>query len=313
MYPQAKAARPGAINIVLNEAKGKADAVQSPSVKGKHMAPFRKIDHYFKSIIGLQELKHSVKEIYAQVLIAQKRKDMGLKSNGQVLHMVFKGNPGTGKTTIARMVAALFQEMEVLEKGHFIEADRSDLVGEYIGHTAQKTKDLIKKSLGGVLFIDEAYSLARGGDKDFGKEAIDTIVKCMEDHHDELVIILAGYPYEMDNFMRMNPGLASRFPIQLDFDDYSAMELSAIADHMVQDRDYVLSHQASKKLYEHLVSVCYHSKHNFSNARYVRNIIEEAIRKHAFRVASYSTHERAILTTLEAEDFQLLSEKSSYH
>ncbi|UOR12620.1 AAA family ATPase [Halobacillus amylolyticus] len=313
MYPQAKAARPGTINIVLNDAKGKADAVNSPSVKGKHMAPFRKIDQYFNPIIGMQELKVRVKEIYAQVLIAQKRKDLGLKSNGQVLHMIFKGNPGTGKTTIARMVATLFQEMEVLEKGHFIEADRSDLVGEYIGHTAQKTKDLIKKAIGGVLFIDEAYSLARGGDKDFGKEAIDTIVKCMEDHHDELVIILAGYPYEMDDFLNINPGLASRFPIQLEFDDYSAKELSAIADVMVQDRDYVFSPQASKKLYEHLVTVCYQSQHNFSNARYVRNVIEEAIRKHAYRVAGSSDHERTTLITLEAEDFQQINEKTNYH
>ncbi|UOQ93375.1 AAA family ATPase [Halobacillus shinanisalinarum] len=313
MYPQAKAARPGTINIVLNEAKGKADAVNSPSAKGKHMAPFRKIDQYFNPIIGMQELKVRVKEIYAQVLIAQKRKDLGLKSNGQVLHMIFKGNPGTGKTTIARMVATLFQEMEVLEKGHFIEADRSDLVGEYIGHTAQKTKDLIKKAIGGVLFIDEAYSLARGGDKDFGKEAIDTIVKCMEDHHDELVIILAGYPYEMEDFLNINPGLASRFPIQLEFDDYSAIELSAIADVMVQDRDYALSPQASKKLYEHLVAVCYQSQHNFSNARYVRNVIEEAIRKHAYRVAGSSDHARATLITLEAEDFQQINEKTNYH
>src|SRR5699024_3395129 len=154
-------------------------------------------------------------------LVNQKRKEFGLKANKQVLHMLFKGNPGTGKTTVARRLATLLHELDVLSKGHFIEAERADLVGEYIGQTAQKTKKLIQKARGGVLFIDEAYSLARGGDKDFGREAIDCLVKYMEDYHDELIVILAGYPDEMDYFLQLNPGLTSRFPFIINFSNYS--------------------------------------------------------------------------------------------
>ncbi|GJM69287.1 hypothetical protein HMSSN036_15030 [Paenibacillus macerans] len=145
------------------------------------------------------------------------RSEAGLLSGPQVYHMIFKGNPGTGKTTVARIVAKMFQRMGVLSKGHLIEVERADLVGEYIGHTAQKTRDLVKKALGGILFIDEAYSLARGGEKDFGKEAIDTLVKAMEDQKNQFILILAGYSDEMDFFLSTNPGLPSRFPIQMDF------------------------------------------------------------------------------------------------
>ncbi|QHT48665.1 AAA family ATPase [Bacillus sp. SB49] len=251
----------------------------------------------------MEDLKRRVKEIYAQVLIAKKREAEGLKASAQVLHMVFKGNPGTGKTTVARMVAALFNEIDVLEKGHFIEADRSDLVGEYIGHTAQKTKDLIHKALGGVLFIDEAYSLARGGEKDFGKEAIDTLVKCMEDHHDKLIIILAGYPEEMEDFLTINPGLASRFPIQLPFENYQPEELAMIASGMIKDRDYRMTRDAERKLSQHLRLVCRERKRNFSNARYVRNMIEDAIRKQAWRVINGTDYKKETLMTLGASDF----------
>ncbi|MFC7061124.1 AAA family ATPase [Halobacillus seohaensis] len=303
MDQQAKLTRQGTINIVLREGYRKSEAAASAKPKLKSRAPsFRIIDDYFSNIIGLGGLKHQIKEIYAQVLIEQKRKELGLKNNGQVLHMVFKGNPGTGKTTVARKVAELFREMNVLENGHFIEVDRSELVGEYIGHTAQKTKDLVMKALGGVLFIDEAYSLARGGDKDFGKEAIDTIVKCMEDYHDQLIIILAGYPLEMDDFLEINPGLASRFPLQLAFQDYTASELLAIAKVMIQEKDYALTPQSKKKLYDHLVLASHHPPKNFANARYVRNVIEEAIRKHAYRLADREDWDKTDLIMLESSD-----------
>ncbi|WP_226578983.1 AAA family ATPase [Halobacillus litoralis] len=313
MHPQAKTAKTGTINIVLNETKRKAVTDQKALVREQPAAPFRRIDEFFSTIIGLQDLKMRLKEIYAQVMIAKKREHAGLKKNSQVLHMVFKGNPGTGKTTVARMVAELFQEIEVLEKGHFIEADRSDLVGEYIGHTAQKTKDLIHKALGGVLFIDEAYSLARGGEKDFGKEAIDTLVKCMEDHHDELIIILAGYPAEMEDFLTINPGLASRFPIQLSFKNYQARELTSIAHGMIEEREYCLTNEAHEKLQQHLKAVCSRRSVNFSNARYVRNLVEEAIRKHAWRVISHSKLEKSTLMTLEAEDFSIQPDEPAVH
>lgn len=300
VYTQAKMAKQGTINIVLNEEKAKTMEIPK---KTPLLTPFHRIDEFFASIIGMDDLKKRVKEIYAQVLIAQKRDEVGLKSNDQVLHMIFTGNPGTGKTTIARMIAALFKEIKVLEKGQFIEADRSDLVGEYIGHTAKKTKDLIHKALGGVLFIDEAYSLARGGEKDFGKEAIDTIVKCMEDHHEEVVIILAGYPDEMEDFLTINPGLTSRFPIQLSFPNYSASELFSIAGGMLKDRDYRMTKEAERVLYQHLMTVCTGHYENFSNARYVRNVIEETIRKQAWRVICSPNQQKTALMTLQSSDF----------
>src|SRR5690625_2562851 len=142
----------------------------------------------------------------------EKRREMGLFTNKQVLHMIFTGNPGTGKTSIARELAKILYRLNILSRGHFIEVERADIVGEYIGQTAQKTKAIFQKALGGVLFIDEAYSLARGGEKDFGREAIDTIVKQMEDHSEDVVLILAGYPKEMEHFISLNPGIISRFP-----------------------------------------------------------------------------------------------------
>ncbi|WP_143414490.1 AAA family ATPase [Halobacillus massiliensis] len=304
MNQQAKLARQGTINIVLQEGK-KAAAVKAASQTVSKAQPFRIIDNYFSSVIGLQDLKKRMKEIYAQVLVEKKRKEIGLKNNDQVLHMIFRGNPGTGKTTVARKVAELFRDVEVLKEGHFIEVDRSELVGEYIGHTAQKTKDLIMKARGGVLFIDEAYSLARGGEKDFGKEAIDTIVKCMEDYHDELIIILAGYPKEMDDFLKVNPGLASRFPLQLTFPDYSADELASIAKVMIAEKEYAFTPQAERKLYEHLKEMCKYPPRNFSNARYVRNVIEEAIRKHAYRLADRAEWDKSDLVFLQPPDFIL--------
>ncbi|MFG6148829.1 AAA family ATPase [Halobacillus sp. B23F22_1] len=303
MSQQAKLGSQNKINIVLKQDYRTNEAAGQPSIQKVNPPYFRFIENYFSSIVGLHDLKHQIKEIYAQVLIEQKRKESGLKTNHQVWHMIFKGNPGTGKTTVARKVAQLFQEMNVLESGHLIEADRGELVGEYIGHTAQKTKDLITKSLGGILFIDEAYSLARGGEKDFGKEAIDTLVKCMEDYHDQLIIILAGYPIEMEDFLNMNPGLASRFPLQLNFHDYSANELSAIAKVMLKEKDYALTHQAERKLYDHLAEVSYYPPRNFANARYVRNLIEDAIRKHAYRLANRVDWNKKDLMMLEPSDF----------
>ncbi len=199
-------------------------------------------------LVGLQKIKKLVWEIRAFVDVQKKRSREKLATEPQVLHMVFKGNPGTGKTTVARIMGKLFKELGVLPKGHLVEVERADLVGEYIGHTAVKTRDHVKKALGGILFIDEAYALARGGDKDFGKETIDTLVKAMEDHKDNLILILAGYREEMDWFIRSNPGLRSRFPIHLDFPDYLIEELLSIAEIMLAKREYRMSSEARLEL-----------------------------------------------------------------
>lgn len=283
------------INIVLQDQRerlGNSDE--------KLYDPFQQLDQAFSSFVGLDLLKDNIKEIYANVQINQQREKVGMKTQPQVLHMLFKGNPGTGKTTVARKLSVLFRELNMLSKGHFIEAERADLVGEYIGHTAKKTRDLVTKALGGILFIDEAYALARGGDKDFGKEAIDTLVKQMEDHHGEFILILAGYPLEMEYFLSMNPGLGSRFPIVLDFDDYSIDELINIAHKMTADREYQLTKEAEWKLRTHLTKAKRDSSHtNFANARLVRNMIEKAIRKQAVRLLKkrhYSTDDLMLIT-----------------
>ncbi|HHX86598.1 MAG TPA: AAA family ATPase, partial [Firmicutes bacterium] len=238
----------------------------------------------------------------AYIEIQQKRATWGLKSSPQVLHMIFQGNPGTGKTTVARLLGQLFKGLQVLSQGHLVEVERADLVGEYIGQTAQKTRDKIKKSLGGILFVDEAYSLGRGGERDFGKEAIDVLVKGMEDYRNEFILVLAGYRLEMAQFITLNPGLSSRFPIQIDFPDYSVNELLAIADMMATERHYRLSPAARSNLKRYLVNNLYYHQPHFSNARLVRNILEKSLRRQALRLNSRQTLSREDLMTIETED-----------
>ena len=211
--------------------------------------------------------------------------------------MVFVGNPGTGKTTVARIVSKILQRSGVLERGHLVEVERADLVGEYVGHTARRTREAISKALGGVLFIDEAYSLARGGEKDFGREALDTLVKAMEDHHQDLVVIAAGYPDEMEMFIRLNPGLVSRMPISIHFPDYSAEELMQIALLILAKSDYRLSPKAVEKLREKLQGLK-------GNGRDVRNILEQAMRRQAVRLESLSHVKRDDLMTIKPEDLE---------
>lgn len=235
------------------------------------------------ALIGLTKVKELVRELQAFVEIQRRRTREKLIAEPLVLHMVFRGNPGTGKTTVARLIGRLFKEMEVLQKGHIIECERADLVGEYIGHTAQKTREQVKKALGGVLFIDEAYSLARGGEKDFGKEAIDALVKSMEDHKNEFILILAGYRHEMDWFLQTNPGLRSRFPIYIDFPDYTLDELLAIGETMLKDRQYEFKFE-TKEAFRFMLQGLLNSHPYAGNARLVRNLAEKAIRKQAVRL-----------------------------
>lgn len=274
----------------------------------QYLSLYQEIQKELDHLVGLDNIKDLVFEVYAFLQITHMRTDAGLLSNAHVYHMIFKGNPGTGKTTVARIIAKMLQKMGVLSKGHLIEVERADLVGEYIGHTAQKTRDLVKKSLGGVLFIDEAYSLARGGEKDFGKEAIDTLVKAMEDQKNQFILILAGYSGEMDSFLRTNPGLPSRFPIQLDFPDYTVDQLIQISEMMAKERDYILMPQSILKMKEHLLNERNDSLHAFSNARYVRNVIEKAIRHQAVRLLNqYRSGQpgKQELMTLRPEDLKL--------
>lgn len=305
------------INIVLNHRKkislpaAENKAVISNETTTKHEM-LQRIEEEMGKLIGMDDIKKIIKEIYAWIYVNKKRQEIGLKSEKQVLHMLFKGNPGTGKTTVARMIGKLLFEMNILSKGHLVEAERADLVGEYIGHTAQKTRDLIKKAMGGILFIDEAYSLARGGEKDFGKEAIDTLVKHMEDKQHGFVLILAGYSREMNHFLSLNPGLQSRFPFIIEFADYSVNQLLEIGKRMYEEREYQLSKEAEWKFRDHLHAVKYSSQiTSFSNGRYVRNIVEKSIRTQAMRLLQEDTYDKYDLIGISSCDLMLEEETHS--
>lgn len=309
-----KAVRPSRqINVVLRQTESTGAVTGQPETaaaanakKLPHTGPWSEWHKELDRMVGLEKVKELVYEVYALLQIAQKRSEAGLQANAQVYHMIFKGNPGTGKTTVARLLAKLFQQMGLLSKGHLVEVERADLVGEYIGHTAQKTRDLVKKALGGVLFVDEAYSLARGGEKDFGKEAIDTLVKAMEDYKNQFVLILAGYTLEIETFLLTNPGLPSRFPITMEFPDYNVDQLIQIAEGMAKERDYALLPQSVFKLRDLLLQEKTETIYAFSNARYVRNVIERAIRHQAVRLlGAYpgdASPGRQELMTLRPED-----------
>ncbi|HHU32296.1 MAG: AAA family ATPase [Zhaonellaceae bacterium] len=284
--------------------KAQALATEKPN----NRAIFEQLIQDLNKLIGLDNVKKFILELYAFLEIQKRRSKENLATEPLVLHMIFKGNPGTGKTTVARIFGNLFKELGVLTKGHIIEVERADLVGEYIGHTAQRTREQIKKALGGILFIDEAYSLARGGEKDFGKEAIDVLVKAMEDHKNNLILILAGYKDEMDWFLKTNPGLRSRLPLHIEFPDYSVTELLDIAKAMAKERQYFFSPEAYSELEKILRRKAFlgHCKHG--NARLVRNILEKSIRLQAARLITQKTITREDLLVLQKEDIKDIDE-----
>ncbi len=235
-------------------------------------------------LIGLDTIKGDVKELTNFVKIQKTRKDAGLKSVPVSLHLVFTGNPGTGKTTVARIISKLYKNIGVLSKGQLVETDRSGLVAGYVGQTAIKTQELIKKAMGGVLFIDEAYALSQKDDA-FGQEAIDTILKAMEDHRDDLVVIVAGYTEPMEKFINSNPGLKSRFNKYIEFPDYTIDELMEIFDMNCKKYDYVIEEDTRQHVSELITQRKLASSGNFANAREIRNLFEEIITNQASRIA----------------------------
>jgi hypothetical protein len=253
-------------------------------------------------LVGLTEVKAEIRRQAAILQVERKRIEAGLKSPTITRHVVFTGNPGTGKTTVARLVGGIYRAVGLLSKGQLVEVDRSELVAGYLGQTAMKTAEVCASAKGGVLFIDEAYSL--GGDQ-YGREAIDTLVKEMEDNRDDLVVIVAGYPVPMDAFIGENPGLASRFRTHIEFPDYTEDELVAIFRTMVNGADY----DAGEDVEQRLTALVQASPRGpqFGNARFVRNQLEAAIGRHAWRLRDVAEPTIEQLRTLVVEDFPLLT------
>ncbi len=256
-----------------------------------------------KELVGLVPVKKKVEEIGSLLLVDRARQRFGLSASRPNLHMCFTGAPGTGKTTVALMMADLLHRLGYLEKGHLVHAMRDDLVGEYIGHTAPKTKQVLERAMGGVLFIDEAYTLFRAEDsKDYGQECIDILLQVMENDRDKLVVILAGYQDRMDRFFDSNPGMSSRIAHHLDFPEYNLDELLAIGQLMLNQTSYYISEDAGAALREYL-SLRMHQP-RFANARSVRNELDRARLKHAYRLAAdpEQTRTKDDLMRLEGTD-----------
>ena len=255
-------------------------------------------------MIGLGSVKQEVHSLVNLIRIQRMREKNGMKNTETSKHMVFSGNPGTGKTTVARILAEIYKSLGVLEKGQLMEVDRSGMVKGYMGQTAPAVKELVEQALGGILFIDEAYTLTTNKTEgDFGQEAVDTLLKLMEDHRDELIVIVAGYPDLMIQFLESNPGLKSRFNKFIYFEDYTAAEQFDILTSMCEKQDYFLSEEAKIFIREKLSKNMENKPENFANARDVRNIMENAILKQATRLVSIVEPSKEQLQTIEKEDF----------
>lgn len=259
------------------------------------------LEKELEGIIGLDDVKQYMRSLYARLRILGERKKIGIDTDStQTLHMIFTGNPGTGKTMMARVVANILHNIGVIRTNKLVETDRAGLVAGYIGQTAIKTREKVMEAMDGVLFVDEAYSLSQGGEQDFGREAIDTLVKMMDDYRDRLVIILVGYSQNMQNFLKINPGLESRFPNIIHFTDYNPEELMKIADLMYRSKHYYLSDSAKIKLMQEFQQAVLNE--SFGNGRYVRNVIERSINQQSYRLLSDKDLTKEELMTIEADD-----------
>jgi len=264
---------------------------------------YRSAINELNGLIGLNTVKHEIETLANVVRVQKMREAHGLNVPTMSLHFVFTGNPGTGKTTVARLLGRIYKGLGVLESGHVVEVDRRDLVAGYVGQTAIKTMGVISKSLDGVLFIDEAYTLSRqGSENDFGQEAIDTLLKAMEDNRDRLVVVVAGYSELMKEFIESNPGLQSRFNKYIDFPDYSAEELIMIFGKFVAQNQYLLTLEAQQEVRKILEREQRESGGKSANARLVRNVFEIALEHQANRVALLTLPNDDDLQKITVED-----------
>ena len=265
---------------------------------------FDELMSQLEDLVGLEDVKKDIKNLVNLMKVRKLREANDLPVPPMSLHMVFMGNPGTGKTTVARIVSGLYAAIGVLEKGQLVEVDRSGLVAGYVGQTALKTQEAIKRAIGGVLFIDEAYSLSSGGENDFGREAIETILKAMEDHRKELIVIVAGYTGPMEKFLSSNPGLESRFNKYFFFPDYNGEQLMAIFRNQCKKNGYTLTEESEKAAVDFFTELYENRSDNFGNGRDVRNCFEDMVVRQSNRVAQLENPTKEDLMAVLPEDLQ---------
>ena len=264
-----------------------------------------KILENFNSLVGLEKVKEEVNSLVNFLKVQKMRKEMGMKPSDVSKHMVFSGNPGTGKTTVARILADVYRNLGACKKGQLVEVDRSGLVKGFVGQTAVQVMEVVDSAIGGILFIDEAYTLTVGkGNGDFGQEAVDTLLKAMEDHRDDLIVIVAGYPDLMDEFLSSNPGLKSRFNKFILFEDYTPEEQMEILKGMCKKQDYCFSKEAEEYTLQFFTKRYESHPENFANARDVRNYMEKAITNQASRVVTLENPTKEQLSTMEVCDVE---------
>ncbi len=302
-FDEAGVARPGVPDNSAGRRPAKGSAGSEAAAPPPEPPPARPLEELLAELdglVGLADVKADVRRLTSLLRIQRLRAERGLPTIETSHHLVFTGNPGTGKTTVARLLSQILRALGIVSKGHLVETDRSHLVAGFVGQTAERTRSVMESALGGTLLIDEAYALARGGEQDFGREAIDTIVKFMEDHRDDLAVIAAGYPEEMEHLIQANPGLESRFARTIHFPDYTTEELVAIFESMSGQHEYHLDETGALQL-----AAVIHAEprgRGFGNARFVRNVFEAAVGRQAERLASTDTPTDEQLTTLTSED-----------